>query len=156
MFLQICSQIFTTNVSHFELLKNKTNFLLHSPNRVFSQFSSWKEIIKYIRKKSRTFGIQDWWNYLLNSLSNINSNSDCQLSWILWIQIKIAGASSKEIGKGAFTNYGVKILPIIDHLPRPLLTFVTEFLYCCMGKSAFCWNFQYHLPRLFNVVYGWP
>ena len=69
--------------------------------------------------------------YLLNSLSNINSS----FHEFHEFRSKLQELSSKEIDKGAFTNYGVNILPIIDHLPRPLLTFVTKFFYCFMyGK----------------------
>ena len=50
MFPQICSQIFTTNVSHFVLLKKKTNFLLVQTG-FFLSFLVEKEIIKNIRKK---------------------------------------------------------------------------------------------------------
>ena len=77
MFPQICSQIFTTNVSHFVMLKKKTNFLLVQTGFFFLIFLVEKEIIENVRKKNR-IGIRN--SKLVNSLSNINSNSDFQLS----------------------------------------------------------------------------
>ena len=68
--------------------KKKTNFLIIQDT--FSQFDSWKRNRnKYSLKNICRFGIQDWGNYLMNSLkvskSCINIFKKCKCSKVLFI-----------------------------------------------------------------------
>ena len=73
-------------IFEFELVKKKTNFLLNIPNSCFTQFSSWKKIIKNIRTKivytefeTGEFVIKYQFQFWLSSFMKfMNSDQGCR------------------------------------------------------------------------------
>ena len=68
---QMFSRFLSTIFSQFEQLKKKINFLLVQ-NSIVCQFASWKRNQGKYSINNRILIIQDWWNYLMNSLKVID------------------------------------------------------------------------------------